>query len=46
MSWNLVLKFFLLKKVFTGPINNARNPLFFNKTHEHMKTCVPNAHQV
>ena len=35
VSWDPVLKFFLLKKVCAGLVNNTRNPLFFSKMQEH-----------
>ena len=40
MLWDLVLIFFLLKKVLAGPVNNARDPQFFNQT----KECMEKVH--
>ena len=34
--WNPVLKIFLLNSVFASPVNNARDPPFFNKIQKHM----------
>jgi len=44
VSWNPVLKLFLLKKVLRSFINSAQNPLKKRSHWETRKTRFPNSH--